>query len=301
MAYLEGPGSTLLLQERPFSLAASAGPVRWSGERSPRHGIAGRTLITVDNHYGNVQARMAEQGMDDRLLVRSALDPTTDAEWFSRTFRPLPDPEVWADPVLAQIAKGHPGLHAFTDGSLFAGIVTSIIGQSISLASAAAVQRRLAFSFHEGVEIVGRIFAPLPSATELSEASVDVIRASGVTWKRAEALKVIATEQCAGNLPDDDEAIADAEGTMKHLRALPLVGPWTAASALLWGVAAPDAFPSGDVALLRAARLAYHRPEMTMRELDTLAETWRPWRGAAARLLWANLLGPAWQARNDAE
>lgn len=40
----------------------------------------------------------------------------------------------------------------------------------------------------------------------------------------------------------------------RELRKLPLVGPWTAASALLWGLGEPDAYPRGDVALLRPGR-----------------------------------------------
>jgi 3-methyladenine DNA glycosylase/8-oxoguanine DNA glycosylase len=75
--------------------------------------------------------------------------------------------------------------------------------------------------------------------------------------------------------------------------ALPLVGRWTAESVVLWGIGAPDAHPTGDVALLRAARAAYGRPELTLKELDVLAEQWRPARGLAARLLWTELFGPA--------
>jgi DNA-3-methyladenine glycosylase II len=74
---------------------------------------------------------------------------------------------------------------------------------------------------------------------------------------------------------------------------LPLVGRWTAESALLWGVGAPDAHPSGDIALLRAVRNAYGLPEMTLKDLDVLSEAWRPARAIAARLLWTELLGVA--------
>jgi DNA-3-methyladenine glycosylase II len=87
---------------------------------------------------------------------------------------------------------------------------------------------------------------------------------------------------------------ADAELWMRDLTAFPMVGPWTAASSLLWGVGHVDVYPKGDVALLRAARLAYDNPGMTMRDLDRLSEEWRPQRGVAARLLWTNLLGAAW-------
>ena len=131
------------------------------------------------------------------------------------------------------------------------------------------------------------------NAAALAEASLALIRESGVTWKRAEGLQAIAREHLAGNLPTGDED--DIQLITRELVQLPIVGPWTAASALLWGVGAADAWPKGDVALLRAARLAYDRDGMTMRELDALAESWRPHRAIAARLLWTGLLGPGWE------
>jgi DNA-3-methyladenine glycosylase II len=77
----------------------------------------------------------------------------------------------------------------------------------------------------------------------------------------------------------------------RELLALPQVGPWTASSALLWGVGAPDAWPTGDVALLRAFKHALGDDGLTLKTMDPLAEPWRPHRGIAARLLWTNLFG----------
>ena len=42
----------------------------------------------------------------------------------------------------------------------------------------------------------------------------------------------------------------------------------------------PDAFPSGDLGLLRALELK------SVRELERRAEAWRPWRAYAAMYLW---------------
>ena len=42
----------------------------------------------------------------------------------------------------------------------------------------------------------------------------------------------------------------------------------------------PDAFPSGDLVLRRAAG------DCSTRELDRRAEAWRPWRAYAVMLLW---------------
>jgi AraC family transcriptional regulator of adaptative response / DNA-3-methyladenine glycosylase II len=106
--------------------------------------------------------------------------------------------------------------------------------------------------------------------------------------KRAEALVAIGTlfasEPRSGGF--DANRVAAAE----RLRAIPGIGPWTVPSALLWGVAAPDAHPTRDVALLRAARA--HYPEISdLKDLDRVAERWKPYRGWAARFLWLDLLG----------
>ena len=66
------------------------------------------------------------------------------------------------------------------------------------------------------------------------------------------------------------------------------IGPWTADVYLLFCLGHPDAFPAGDLAVQEAARLAFGleaRPDA--KALAALAERWRPWRGVAAKVLWA--------------
>jgi DNA-3-methyladenine glycosylase II len=65
------------------------------------------------------------------------------------------------------------------------------------------------------------------------------------------------------------------------------IGPWTADIYLLACLGHADAWPAGDLALQEAARLLFKleaRP--TTKEMQPLAEPWRPWRGAAACMLW---------------
>lgn len=275
-----------------FSLRNSASPIAWAGERSPRAYIDGHVVVIVDIEGGSVAIRRVGQ-KGGAILVQSNVESGDHDAWLSRTFRPHGEVAGWSDPIIAELAARFPGLQSYTDGSLFAGLVTSIIGQSISIASAMSVQRRLALAFNEGVDVDGRLMAPLPSAHDLADASLELIRESGVTWKRAEGLQAIAREEVAGTLPNG--YVEDPVFVERELVRLPMVGPWTAASALLWGVGSPDAYPKGDVALLRAARLAYAWDGMTMRDLDALSEGWRPYRAIATRLLWTNLLGTGWQ------
>jgi DNA-3-methyladenine glycosylase II len=66
------------------------------------------------------------------------------------------------------------------------------------------------------------------------------------------------------------------------------IGPWTADIYLLFCLGHADAFPAGDLALQEAARIAYGLDERPKEKaFVALAERWRPWRGVAAKVLWA--------------
>lgn len=277
----------------PFSLATTCGPVAWVGERSPRHAWLGGTLTWVGWEGDRIVWRICRQAATEVLDITGSAIARHDRQWGSVVLGldiALPH---FDDPVIADLACRFPGLHPYCDGSLFDGIVTAIVGQSISVAAAAVTQAKLAACYASPVRLDGRIYRPLPTAHQLAESSVALIRSSGVTWKRAEGINHAAKEMIAGSLPSDHDARLRPEEAVKALTALPLVGRWTAESAVLWGIGAPNAHPTGDIALLRAARRAYAREDMTLKDLDRLAEGWQPARGLAARLLWTSLFGPA--------
>jgi AraC family transcriptional regulator of adaptative response / DNA-3-methyladenine glycosylase II len=72
-----------------------------------------------------------------------------------------------------------------------------------------------------------------------------------------------------------------------QLRALPGIGEWTAQYIAMRELREPDAFPAGDLGLLRALTDSEgKRP--TSGELLAMAERWRPWRAYAAQHLWAS-------------
>ena len=80
----------------------------------------------------------------------------------------------------------------------------------------------------------------------------------------------------------------EADAAHAALTALHGVGPWTADIYLLFCLGHADAWPAGDLAVQEAARIAFDlRKRPDAKEMGKLAETWRPWRGVAAHLLWA--------------
>ncbi len=283
---------TLTVPE-PFSLAETCGPVHWTTGRSPRHAWRDGCLTWIGWEGERVAWRTAIQTGPAEVDIMGTALPAFDAAWGQAVFGVDIVLATYDDPVIAAHAARFPGLHPYCDGSVFDGIVTAIVGQSISVAAAAVTQAKLAALFQEPTLLDGAAYRPLPHPMQLAEATDELVRSSGVTWRRAAAIRFAAMEFLAGNLPTDRFACEEPEATVTELMKLPLVGRWTAESVVLWGVGAPNAHPTGDVALLRAARAAYGQPDLTLKELDVLAEQWQPARGLAARLLWTDLFGPA--------
>jgi 3-methyladenine DNA glycosylase/8-oxoguanine DNA glycosylase len=274
-----------------FSLNQTCGPVAWAKGRWPTVDWIDGRFVWVGRENGQVVSRTICQSGPD-LQIKGG-DPDLDLDWCNRVLGLSAEPPQFADERMTALQKTLPGLRPYSNGSVFEGLITSIVGQSISVAGAAVTERKLNSLFHSGIEVGGRRYWPLPFASQLADASPELIRQSGVTWRRAEAIVAAARAELNGELPSFAEATADPDAARLKLRSLPLVGPWTAESTLLWGIGQADAHPTGDVALLRAVRTVFDQPDLTLKTLDQLAEAWRPWRGWAARYLWTALLGTA--------
>jgi 3-methyladenine DNA glycosylase/8-oxoguanine DNA glycosylase len=278
----------LLNVSSPFELARTVAPAWWARGRWPNVDARNGGFIWVGWEARQVAWRSVRQIKAQTLEISGSGTCDLDAGWAAAVLGTNATMPKFDDRIMAGLARGHAGLRPWSAGSLFEGIVSSIVGQSISVAAAATTERRLCGRFNNGLHLDGRLFWPQPLPEQLAASSVAFVRESGVTTKRAEALVAVAT--LFASEPGAAAFAADPVATVEHLLSISGIGPWTIQSALLWGIAAPDAHPTRDVALLRAARV--HYPDVSdLNDLDRVAERWRPYRGWAARLLWLDLLG----------
>jgi DNA-3-methyladenine glycosylase II len=114
-----------------------------------------------------------------------------------------------------------------------------------------------------------------------------VFREAGLSRPKQKALLAIAAAVRDG-LDLEGVGALDGDAAMAMLTAVPGIGPWTAEVYLLTAAGHPDIFPSRDVALQASVHHALgleSRP--SHKALETLAESWSPWRAVAARLFWA--------------
>ncbi len=157
----------------------------------------------------------------------------------------------------------------------FPGLAAIIVSQQVSVASATAIFGRLEVRV-----------APL-DAERLAMATDADLKDCGLSAAKIRTLRAVADAVARGALDLDGLAGMDAEEAHRALVAIKGIGPWTADIFLLFCLGHPDAFPSGDLALQEATKLALAlktRPGAA--RLEQIAERWRPWRGVAARVLW---------------
>jgi len=181
-----------------------------------------------------------------------------------------------ADPRFTDIVAraGPPPLRRRPAG--FAGLAAIVVSQQLSTASAGAIWGRLSAAFD-----------PL-DCTALRRARSARLKRIGLSAPKIRALKAIAKAVDDGALDLAALAALPADDAHALLTAVHGIGPWTADIYLLFCLGHADAWPAGDLALQEAARMAFAldaRP--TAKAMVPLAEPWRPWRGVAARLLWA--------------
>jgi 3-methyladenine DNA glycosylase/8-oxoguanine DNA glycosylase len=282
------PPKRILAVAQPFDLARTVAPAWWARGRWPSVDARRGQFIWVGWEAGEVAWRSVRQIDMQHLEIFGSRSIELDAQWASAVLGARAEMPRFDDPVMAALARKHAGLRPWAAGSLFEGVVSSIVGQSISVAAAATTERRLCERFNKGVDLDGRQFWPPPRPEQLASSSAPFVRESGVTTKRAEALVAVGT--LFASEPTRASFDADPVAAVQSLASISGIGPWTVQSALLWGIAAPDAHPTRDVALLRAAHVHYAEVA-NLKELDRVAERWKPYRAWAARLLWLDLLG----------
>jgi DNA-3-methyladenine glycosylase II len=169
---------------------------------------------------------------------------------------------------------GRPPLRRRPDG--FAGLASIVVAQQLSTASARAIWGRL-------------VAACDPfDANSLSRARPAKLARAGLSAPKIRTLKAIAKAITRNELELEKLARMPADDAHRALTAVHGIGPWTADIYLLFCLGHADTWPAGDLALQEGARMllgTQARP--TTREMGPLAQPWRPWRGAAAYVLWA--------------
>lgn len=181
------------------------------------------------------------------------------------------------EPAFARLDATAPAFDWRSRPAGAANLMRKIVEQQVSTASAAAIWGRLEAGL--GGRVTG------PAVLALDEPA---LRSFGLSGQKVRYVREIARAEGEGRIDFARLGTLDEDEAARVLTAIPGVGRWTAEVYLLMCEGRTDAFPAGDLALQEAWREAAGleaRPDE--KALRRVAESWRPWRGVAAHLLWA--------------
>ena len=153
----------------------------------------------------------------------------------------------------------------------FAQLLSAIVSQQVSVASANAIWGRMTA-------------AGLTGPRKILGATEEELRAAGLSRQKIRYARALAGARI------DYRALraAPTDEVINTLTAVPGIGVWTAEIYAMFSLGRADVFAPGDLALQEAARVLFGleaRP--TEKALRAMAGDWSPWRSVAARLLWA--------------
>jgi AraC family transcriptional regulator of adaptative response / DNA-3-methyladenine glycosylase II len=186
------------------------------------------------------------------------------------------------DPLLAGSLRADPGLRLPGAFDGFEAATRVVVGQQVSVAAATTLAGRLAAALGDPVETPFPGLARLSATPEaIAAAGEDRIARLGMPGARARTLLGLGRAAADGL---ELHRGADADAVRARLAELPGVGPWTREVIAMRALGAPDAFPAGDLGVLRALGVP------SAREAEARAERWRPWRAYAVMHLWNTLV-----------
>ncbi len=197
--------------------------------------------------------------MKERVIIGDAC-VAEGAEWLCQN-----------EPFFAKAMDGLPPLPLRLKPDGFGELLSAIVSQQVSVASASAIWGRLA---EAGMD------APEPVAS----ASEETLKALGLSRQKVRYAQALAR---AGIDYDALRQMSSAD-VIRTLVAVPGIGPWTAEIYAMFSLGRADVFAPGDLALQEAARLIFDLPERPVeKDLRQMAGAWSPWRSVAARIMWA--------------
>jgi DNA-3-methyladenine glycosylase II len=175
------------------------------------------------------------------------------------------------EPRFGIAMRGLPPLPLRRKPDGFAELLSAIVSQQVSVASANAIWGRL--------QDAGMVTVDAVVVTPDED-----LRALGLSRQKAKYAKALADAE----IDFDALRLMPSDQVIKALTAVSGIGAWTAEIYVMFSLGRADVFAPGDLALQEAAKLIFDLDERPKeRALRTMAQDWSPWQSVAARIMWA--------------
>jgi DNA-3-methyladenine glycosylase II len=162
----------------------------------------------------------------------------------------------------------------------YGALLRAIVGQQLSTKAARTIYRRVCELFD----------GTTPSPEQLLAASEADLRSAGLSGRKVEYVRDLASHVLSGELELDRLGELSDEEAIAEIVAVRGLGQWTAEMFLLFHLERPDVLSGGDLGIRKAVQVEYGLDEMPapQRVLE-IGEPWRPHRSLASLYLWESL------------
>jgi DNA-3-methyladenine glycosylase II len=162
----------------------------------------------------------------------------------------------------------------------YGALLRAIVGQQLSTKAARTIYLRV-------LDLFG---GSTPSPEQLLNAREEDLRACGLSGRKTEYVRDLASHVLGGELELDRLGQLGDEEVIEEIVAVRGLGRWTAEMFLLFHLERPDVLSGGDLGIRKAVQIEYELAEMPAptRVLE-IGEPWRPYRSLASLYLWESL------------
>jgi DNA-3-methyladenine glycosylase II len=161
----------------------------------------------------------------------------------------------------------------------FQSLAEAIIYQQLARSAADAIYCRFV-----------KIYGTFPKPTQLLATDNTKLRTAGLSARKIEYLKDLASHVSNGRLKLDLLTSMPDDKIMELLVQIRGIGPWTAEMFLIFCLGRPDVLPVGDLGLRRALQKTYSLSELPLPAvMQNIAQPWKPYRSIATWYLWKSL------------
>lgn len=162
----------------------------------------------------------------------------------------------------------------------YGALLRAIVGQQLSTKAARTIYLRV-------IDLFG---GSTPSPEQLLEAREEDLRAAGLSGRKTEYVRDLASHVLSGELELDRLGELSDEEVIAEIVAVRGLGQWTAEMFLLFHLERPDVLSGGDLGIRKAIQVEYGLEKMPPpTQVLEIGEPWRPHRSLASLYLWESL------------
>jgi DNA-3-methyladenine glycosylase II len=196
------------------------------------------------------------------------------------------------DELLAPITSRFRGLKLPASPTVFESLVMAVLSQQVNLTFAYSIKKELVETFGEKWSVDGETHHAFPRPERFAAETEANLRRFRLSGAKAATLVRLGQAFASGALKEEDLTQLPDEEVVERLIQVKGIGRWSAEIALLRGLARVDAFPGGDLGVVKylAQGLLGKSEKASEADMRTFAERWRPHRGLALIYCYAELM-----------